>query len=224
MKTLILVRHASAIRGNSAPNDFSRPLDRCGESDAVTIAERFAESDLRVDAVVSSPAVRARSTAEVLAQKLSIPVRVDERIYKDGIQNLLETVRSFDDRHRTVVLVGHNPGLSEFLRYLTEDNYADLPTATAAVVNLPIRVWRHAFAGHGRFKGILSSSEDILEINYGPALPWTGRYRIWQFEHAKQIYLTIIFVFALVLILGIVGLVLHQSIDASALPQQGSGR
>ena len=224
MKTIILVRHASAVRGDSARDDFARPLDRRGEGDALALTEQFEKSGLRVDALVSSPAVRARSTAEVLAQKLSVPVQVDERIYKDEVQSLLETVRSFDDRHRVIVMVGHNPALSGFLRYLTEDNYADLPTAAAAVINLPINIWRHTFAGQGAFKGILSASEDVLKIHQGPALSWSERYRIWQFEHSKQIYLTIIFALALTLILGIAGLVLYKSTDPAGMPQQGSSR
>lgn len=224
MKTLILVRHAQPDKNNPAIHDLDIPLSRRGQDEAAVIAERFVKSDLRVDALISSPAVRARSTAEALAQKLSVPVQVDERIYNGEVQSLLEAVRSSDDRHRVIVLVGHNPALSGFLRYLTEDNYADLPMATAAVINLPINIWRHTFAGQGVFKGILSASEDILKIHQGPALSWSQRYRIWQFEHSKQIYLTIIFAFALLLILGIAGVVLHQIIDPSALPQQGSRR
>ncbi|MFA7368122.1 MAG: histidine phosphatase family protein [Kiritimatiellales bacterium] len=223
MKTLVLARHAQSDKKDPALSDFDRPLNRRGESGAFDLAEQFAVSDLRVDALISSPAVRARSTAGILAKKISVPVQTDERIYTDGVQKLLEMVRSFDDRHSTIVLIGHNPGLSEFLRYLTDDNYADLPTASAAVVNLPINVWRHTSSGKGTFKGVLSSNENILELRRGPALHWKERYRIWQFEHAKQIYLSVIFAFALVLILGVVGLLMYKSTDFSAMPQQGSG-
>ncbi len=223
MKTLILVRHAQTIRDHSALSDFDRPLSRSGQRDAFVLAERFADIGLRVDALISSPAVRALSTAEAFAQKLSRPVQTDQRVYNAGVPELLETVQSFENGRSTVVLVGHNPGLSEFLRYLTEENYADLPVAAMAVVDIPVKVWRHVFAGKGVLKNGLCPNAESPGARRNDTVPGRAdRFRIWRFEHAKQINQTIIFVFMLLLILGIVGLIMQQSKDSSAMPQQGS--
>jgi len=217
------VRHAKSDKSDPTLNDFDRPLNPRGQCDAPVIAERLAKSGLRVDALVSSPAVRALSTAEALAQKLSLPVQTDLRVYEAGVNELLTMVRGFDDRHSNIVLVGHNPGLSDFLRYLTDENYADLPTAGIAVVDLPLKSWRHTFDGKGLLKKSISLNEERFGMRTGgPVLSRPERYRIWRFEHAKQIYLTIIFAFATLLILGAVGLVMHNSTDSSARPQQGS--
>ena len=141
MKTLILVRHAKADNPNSSMHDFDRTLSRCGGRDADVIAKRLAGSGVQADALISSPAVRALSTAEFFAAELRLPVQTDARIYEAGVSELLAVVRGLDDSHSTVVLVGHNPGISEFLRYLTDENYADLPTAGLVTVSLPLKSW-----------------------------------------------------------------------------------
>jgi len=220
---LILVRHAKADKNNPSIKDVDRPLNRCGGRDAAVMAERMAALDLHVEALISSPALRAQMTAEAFAQKLQLPVQADERMYEGGMNELLAVVRNVNDRHSMIALVGHNPGLSEFLRYLTDENYADLPAAGIAVVELPLKSWRHTFEGKGVLKNRLAPKEETSGLRPGePVLHWRDRYRIWQFEHAKQIYLTTAFVLVLLVILGVAGLALHQSTDPSAMPQQGS--
>jgi phosphohistidine phosphatase len=167
MKTLILVRHAQSDKSDPSLRDSDRPLTRHGESDASAMADRFAELGLRVDALISSPAVRALSTAEAFSKKLSLPVKTDARIYEAGVQELLETVRSFDSLHSTVMLVGHNPGLSEFLRYLTDENYADLPTSGIAVVDIPQKSWRHTVEGTGMLNSSLNPKDERFGVRPG---------------------------------------------------------
>lgn len=225
MKTLILVRHAKADKVDPALRDFDRPLGQNGERDARVMAERVAALGLRVDMLISSPAVRALSTADAFAKKLSLPVNPDTRIYEAGVKQLLDVVHGIDDHHGTVVLVGHNPGVSEFLRYLTDENFADLPTSGVAVIDLPLKSWRHTFDGKGILKDSINLNDKYLGIRSGaPVHDWKERYRLWQFEHAKQIFLVPIFVIALLIVLAVVGLVMHVSVDSSAMPQQGSKR
>jgi phosphohistidine phosphatase len=225
MKTLILVRHAKSDKTDPSLRDFDRPLGQNGERDALVVAERVAALGLRVNMLISSPAVRALSTAEAFAEKLSLPVKPDGRIYEAGVKQLLAVVHGIDDRHSTAVLIGHNPGLSEFLRYLTDENFADLPASGVAVINLPLKSWKHTFDGKGILKNSTTLNDEYFGIRSGvPVHGWRERYRIWQFEHAKHIYLTTFFVIALLIVLGVVGLTMHMSTNSSAMPQQGSKR
>ncbi len=222
MKTLILVRHAKSDKSDPTLNDFDRPLNPRGQCDAPAIAERLAKSGLRVDALVSSPAVRALSTAEALAKKLSLPVQTDLRVYEAGVNELLTMVRGFDDRHGNIVLVGHNPGLSEFLRYLTDENYADLPTAGVAVVELPLKSWRYTFEGKGVLKNSLCPKREELGMKNAPALGWADRFRFWRFSGAYRLEIVIVLAVGLLVLFLLVPVLMHQSINESALPQQGS--
>ncbi len=159
MKTLILVRHAKAEHGSPSLDDFDRPLNHRGKHDASAMAKRFKETGVRVDALISSPAVRALSTAEDFAMEINLPIQTDERIYEAGLRDLLAVVRELDDRHSSVMLAGHNPGMSDLLHYLAGGNCVNLPTAAVAVIELPQESWRNIPVGKGVLKSISSPKE-----------------------------------------------------------------
>jgi phosphohistidine phosphatase len=184
------------------------------------IAEQLVTSGQRVDALFSSLACRALSTADIFATELHLPVQIDRRVYEAGVVALQKLVRGLDDCDSAVALVGHNPAFSAFLRYLTEEPYADLPTAGIAVIDLPLMSWRYTFAGKGFLKTGFSPGRDEIGLR-GAASPlnWAGRFRLWRIEHARQIFLTTIFILATLLILGVVALIMHQSINPAAMPQ-----
>lgn len=160
MKTLILVRHAkSDHKHDPTIEDFDRPLNHRGKHDAPDMARRFKKTGMKVDALISSPAVRALSTAEDFAMELNMPIQTDKRIYEAGLRELLAVVRELDDRHSSVMLTGHNPGMSELLHYLTGTTRVDLPTAAVAVIELPLESWRNTSAGKGELKSISTPKE-----------------------------------------------------------------
>lgn len=99
--------------------------------------------------VLSSPAVRARETVERLskAARLSVEIRFDQRIYEAGGLRLLEVVSQIENELKTVLLVGHNPGMEELLMLLTGDGSA-LPTG--ALVRLEIKSSKWAGAADKR--------------------------------------------------------------------------
>jgi phosphohistidine phosphatase len=224
LKTLILVRHAkSGWKNDPAIEDFDRPLNRRGERDAPAMAARLAESGIKVDALLSSPACRALSTAEAFSRELNLPIQTDARIYEAGVAELQAAVRDLDDANRSVALFGHNPGISDFLRYLTEENFADLPTAGIAVIELPLKSWKHTFGGKGFLKNGLSPGNDNLGARQTePNLRWADRFRFWCFQKAQRLEIILVVVIAALLLLLLVPFVMHQSINSSAMPQQGS--
>ena len=159
MKTLVLVRHAKADHGSPSLDDFDRPLNYRGKHDASAMATQFKKTGVPVDALISSPAVRALSTAEDFAMEINLPIQTDERIYEAGLRELLAVVRELDDCHSAVMLTGHNPGMSELLHYLTGTTRVDLPTAAVAVIELPQESWRNTSPGEGLLKNISSPKE-----------------------------------------------------------------
>jgi phosphohistidine phosphatase len=216
------VRHAqSDHKGDPSITDFDRPLNHRGRRDALAMARRLAESGLRVDALVGSPACRARSTAEAFASQFSLPVQTDARIYEAGINELQAVVRDLDDANSSVALFGHNPGISEFLRYLTEENYADLPTSGIAVIELPLRSWKHTFGGKGFLKtGLNPKGDNLGPRQIGPHLRWADRFRFWRFQKAQRLEIIIAVAIAALLLLLLIPFLMHQSIDSSALPNR----
>jgi phosphohistidine phosphatase len=112
--TLLLLRHAEAESARAGLADIDRSLTVRGHAEALDAAECIAAAELRVDAMLVSPAVRTRETATIVAAKLDITeeLRVEPALYLGAPDELLPTVRRCAADTQTVLMVGHNPGLS----------------------------------------------------------------------------------------------------------------
>jgi phosphohistidine phosphatase len=136
MKTLFLVRHAKASRDNPALPDHERPLHERGHEDAPLMGGRLAQRHVKPDLIISSPAVRALSTAQAFAHALGYePQRIasEARLYASTADTLLAVVRSLDKKLDCVMLFSHNPQLSELAQQLSgEVSYLN----TCAVLEL----------------------------------------------------------------------------------------
>ena len=143
MKTLLVLRHAKSSWDDPALGDHERPLNKRGRRDAPRMGELVREYGLIPDVVISSDAVRARRTAEAVAEaaRYAGEILLDPRLYlawPDDILSLLQRVR---EKAETVMIVGHNPGLEKLVEQLTGE-WQDLPTAALAQIGLPLDQWR----------------------------------------------------------------------------------
>lgn len=136
MKTLILIRHAKSSWNDPVMRDFDRPLNERGKKDAPVMARRLARRQVRPQRLLCSPALRTVSTAEVFASQLSIPrnlLHMEQQIYQAGHEQLLHLLQQQDDKVDVVVLVGHNPGLTDLFNALNRDARIDnIPTCCVA--------------------------------------------------------------------------------------------
>lgn len=120
-RRLLILRHAKSDRDDSV-SDFDRPLARRGEREAPLAGEHIKARGWLPDHVLSSPAVRARDTARVVMRVLGLPktaIHFDERIYMASRAMLLRVLADCPADARTVLVIGHNPGLEELLEYLS---------------------------------------------------------------------------------------------------------
>lgn len=142
MKILILMRHAKSSWKHALP-DAERPLTARGKRDAPRMAKRLAKRTGRPDLLVSSPAKRALDTAKLVAKQLGYKQKhivVDARLYESSARRLLTVVRALDDRGKSVMLFGHNPGLAEFAHGLSSE-IDRMPTAAVARLCFDARSW-----------------------------------------------------------------------------------
>jgi phosphohistidine phosphatase len=132
--TLVVVRHAKSDWSTGGP-DERRPLAKRGRRDAPEIGRWLAASLKRVDLVVCSPATRARQTWDLAGAALdpSPPVQHDARVYGADDAKLRSVLEELPDELGTVVLVGHNPGLSDLVRALSGQP-CELKTSAVAVL------------------------------------------------------------------------------------------
>ena len=143
MKTLLVLRHAKSSWNDPALDDHERPLNRRGRRDAPRMGELVREYGLMPDVVISSDAVRARLTAEAMAEALHYAgeILLDQHLYMASPDDIFSLLRRVRQNAETVMIVGHNPGLEELVEQLTGARQ-DLPTAALAQIVLPIDRWR----------------------------------------------------------------------------------
>jgi phosphohistidine phosphatase len=112
--TLLLLRHAEADAAESGLADIDRPLSVRGRTEALDAADCIAAAELRIDAMLVSPALRTRETAIIVAAELDITdeLRFEPALYLGTPDELLPPVRRCAADSQTVLMVGHNPGLS----------------------------------------------------------------------------------------------------------------
>src|SRR5262245_142750 len=143
MKTLLVLRHAKSSWSDPALDDHERPLNKRGRRDGPRMGELLRQYGLIPELVISSDAVRARLTAEAVAEaaRYAGEILLDRHLYMADPADILSVLRKIPGNAKTVMIVGHNPGLEELVEQLTGEQQ-DLPTAALAQIVLPIDQWR----------------------------------------------------------------------------------
>lgn len=140
VRQLWLVRHAKAARADGPHADFKRPLAPRGVDDAGKIGERLRAHGVRPARIVASPAARALQTAEIIAAAVGYAreaIATNTRLYLAEPGTILAAISAEDSAFDSLLVVGHNPGISELVRrFLPDFGVTDLPTA--AVVGLEL--------------------------------------------------------------------------------------
>jgi phosphohistidine phosphatase len=162
MKTLLVLRHAKSSWGDPALDDHERPLNKRGQRDAPRMGKLVRDHGLTPELIISSDAVRARLTAEAVAEAAGYArdIRFEEALYAASPADILAVLRTVTTTTAgMVMIVGHNPGLEELVAQLTGEQ-RDLPTAALAHVALPIDRWRDLKAStRGRLLGLWQPKE-----------------------------------------------------------------
>jgi len=165
MRRLLLLRHAKTERAAPGEADRARKLTDRGHADAPIIGAYMARHDLVPDLALVSPVTRAQQTWTAVAAMLPKKPRVDEdaRIYNAGPWDLMDIIREADGA-RTLLVVGHNPGLQELAVLLIASGDADvreriaekLPTSGLVVIDFPFDDWPRLHPNSGRLERFVS--------------------------------------------------------------------
>jgi phosphohistidine phosphatase len=154
MKRLYLIRHAKSSWDDPDLADFERPLNKRGKEDAPVLGKRLKKSKVKLDLVLSSPAKRALKTAKIIAKELGFPKKqivTDEFLYNASVSTLLNVIQNIDDTFQQVMLVGHNPGLTDLAQYLTNVQIDNIPTCGVFCMDFDHPSWQEVAEGKGKF-------------------------------------------------------------------------
>ncbi len=144
-KILLIVRHAKSSWNIGSLNDFERPLNDRGKKDAPVMAKRLIDRNILIDIFVSSPAKRAKKTAELFCEAYSEKagnILMISMLYHPDVDNFYEAITQLDNSADTVAIFSHNPGITAFVNTLTDTiQIDDMPTCGIFATQIQSDKW-----------------------------------------------------------------------------------
>ena len=158
MKTFYLIRHAKSSWEDMSLSDFDRPLNGRGLRDAPMMAKMLADKGVKPDAIVSSPANRAFTTATYFGKAMGFKKKeiIQEKdIYEAYPSTVLEIINDLDDDYKTVLVFGHNPTFTSLANEFKEDSFiANLPTCGIVRIDSTAKNWEDVSPDNSEVKAI----------------------------------------------------------------------
>jgi phosphohistidine phosphatase len=159
MKTILLMRHAKAEPGVPGQKDFDRPLAERGHEDAQRMGRALAKSGDVPDAIVSSPAARAKQTAEgaARAMKFGGAMVLERALYDAPGDAWLTALKALPASVDSALVVAHSPGIDEAAALLsgTTPDAFDVPTGAVIAFTAPLERWADLEAGTAALRWFL---------------------------------------------------------------------
>lgn len=147
MKQLFLIRHAKSDWTNPELKDTERYLNERGYSNANMMAAKF---NYKPDLIITSPAIRAISTALIFARNLnynSNSISIKQELYESTVKDYLSVINSIDNSYQNVLLFAHNPTISDTAQHLTQALSMELPTCAIAGISFDVSDWKKTKQG-----------------------------------------------------------------------------
>lgn len=140
-----MIRHAKSSWANPLQSDFERPLNDRGEKDAPLMGKRLKKAGITPDLVIASTAKRTRQTAEIIAKATGYPkdnIRWEEKLYHCVPAVYEDLMYEIGPEIKTLFIVGHNPGITEFVNQMSRDFYTgNMPTCGVAGAEFEADDW-----------------------------------------------------------------------------------
>jgi phosphohistidine phosphatase len=165
MKTLILIRHATADNEKISQPDSDRNLNELGQLQAKSIAEQLQQKNCLPDYLLCSPANRTRQTATILCQTLKLNpdalLSIDEILYSGSLEQILSTLCDLTIASERLFVIGHNPNLSWLAhRLCSASNTITLPPAGVIGLEFAIKSWQELSKAQGRLLFFLEPNHE----------------------------------------------------------------
>ncbi|MFK8051751.1 MAG: histidine phosphatase family protein [Woeseiaceae bacterium] len=154
--TLTLLRHAKSAWGFEGLTDRQRPLNDRGETDAPAMGKRLRDAEVRPSLIMCSSAVRTTQTAKLFANAIGFPIEFihkESSLYLASAPQILQIVSSQEAEFRNIVVVAHNPGISDLANELSDGLVGAMPTAGMLTVSADVPDWASFALGDVRVVG-----------------------------------------------------------------------
>jgi len=141
-KSIYLLRHGKAEWGKPAANDIDRDLLEEGIQRTEQVANYLKDINTKIDKIISSPAKRALRTATIIKNALNLPeIVIDDRLYPCSEESIFKTIIEQKDSINSILIVGHNPGLTYFAAEYIDPDIDNMPTAGVVSCKYYTKSW-----------------------------------------------------------------------------------
>lgn len=153
MKKLFIVRHAKSSWDFPELSDFDRPLNKRGKKNAPEMGQRLAARKVKPDSMVTSPAKRAAATARRIAEQISFPLKSivkEPELYHGSFYAMKKVIQNTKNDVDTLMIFGHNPGLTDLTNQLSGSDIYNIPTCGIAEIDFEVTSWHEIEKGSGK--------------------------------------------------------------------------
>ena len=154
MKNLFLIRHAHAEKFSENNLDIDRKLTSEGMKIASLLGKYLSEEGIVPDAIVCSPAERARMTGELVGAQLGYElseIQTVENLYEASVREFVDYLTKLNDKHKVVLLIGHNPTITYTADYLSDKEVNAMSPGSVVHINFPVDSWSELTKDGGEF-------------------------------------------------------------------------
>ena len=168
MKVVFLIRHASANHFQENTDDHEKSINKQGELQSENIFKWIKKNDIKIDKIFSSTAKRAVETSNIIFSDRNIPLEFKKDLYLCSRIEVINLIKNLENNLENVVIIGHEPSMSETLKFLVGDTRPDLknvvsqpayPTGGVAIINLKIENWSNLSKQEGTLDAFLIPEE-----------------------------------------------------------------
>ncbi|HEY5464335.1 MAG TPA: histidine phosphatase family protein [Hanamia sp.] len=145
MKTLLIIRHAKSGWDDASVPDIDRTLTDRGKSDAAMMAKRMKKNSIKIDAFVSSPAKRAKKTAEIFMKEFNEKEKkllIIPSLYEASVKDFYNAIETLNNKDDAVALFSHNPGITQFVNSLDWPPVYNMPTCAVFAIKVKTKNWK----------------------------------------------------------------------------------
>lgn len=149
-KKIYFIRHAKSSWKNQTNDDFERPLNKRGKKDVPFMANRLKHFGVEPDLILSSPALRAKKTAQTIGETLKCDITLEPRLYESSVTVYLQILKDLPKEANTIFIVAHNPEITLACEYLTDTILGTIPTTGIVAVSCSIESFDEVEEGCGK--------------------------------------------------------------------------
>ena len=142
MKKLIIIRHSKSSWKDLSLGDFHRPLNKRGKTDGPIMANFLSSKINKICFLHSSSSVRTFETSKFFIDRIKFDkIKYDDSLYHSSSSSILNMIRNYSDNFSSVMIIAHNPGLTNLINELTNIDLDNLPTTGIAEIDFNCIKW-----------------------------------------------------------------------------------